>query len=82
MLAAALITGLNYIGVKKAGEFQLFFTVLKIAMIVAIAVLCFTAATGTWKQLRLANSPAPPAALPASSLLWSPRSGPTTDGTT
>jgi basic amino acid/polyamine antiporter, APA family len=48
MLAAALITGLNYIGVKKAGEFQLFFTVLKVAMIVAIAVLCFTAASGTW----------------------------------
>jgi len=50
ILAAALITGLNYIGVKKAGEFQLIFTLLKIAMIVAIAVLCFTAAGGTWKN--------------------------------
>ena len=34
LLAAALITGLNYIGVKKAGEFQLVFTVLKVVMIV------------------------------------------------
>ena len=50
ILAAALITGLNYIGVKKAGEFQLIFTLLKIAMIVAIAVLCFTAASGTWNN--------------------------------
>lgn len=50
MTAAALITGLNYIGVKRAGEFQLFFTVLKIAMIVAIAVMCFTAADGTWRN--------------------------------
>ncbi len=50
ILAAALITGLNYIGVKKAGEFQLVFTVLKIVMIVVIAVLCFTAATGNWKN--------------------------------
>ena len=48
ILAATLITALNYIGVKKAGEFQLFFTLLKIAMIVAVAALCFTAASGTW----------------------------------
>jgi APA family basic amino acid/polyamine antiporter len=50
MLAAALITALNYIGVKKAGEFQLVFTLLKIAMIVVIAVLCFTAASGSWSN--------------------------------
>src|SRR3974390_1259448 len=30
IVAAGLITGLNYIGVKKAGEFQLIFTLLKI----------------------------------------------------
>jgi APA family basic amino acid/polyamine antiporter len=48
IIAAYLITGLNYLGVKKAGEFQLFFTVLKIVMIVAIAGICFTASTGTW----------------------------------
>jgi APA family basic amino acid/polyamine antiporter len=54
MLAAALITGLNYLGVKKAGEFQLVFTVLKIAMIVAIGALCFTAASGTWSNFATA----------------------------
>jgi APA family basic amino acid/polyamine antiporter len=50
ILAAALITGLNYIGIKRAGEFQLVFTLLKIAMIVAIAVMCFAASTGTWSN--------------------------------
>ena len=48
ILAAALITGLNYIGIKKAGEFQLVFTLLKVAMILAIAAMCFTASSGTW----------------------------------
>ena len=46
--AAAAITLLNYVGVKRAGEFQLLFTVLKIAIIIAVAAVCFTAATGTW----------------------------------
>lgn len=50
IVAATLITVLNYIGVKRAGDFQLFFTLLKIAMIVAVAVLCFTAASGTWRN--------------------------------
>jgi APA family basic amino acid/polyamine antiporter len=40
--AAAFISLLNYLGVKKAGEFQLVFTLLKVAIIVAIALLCFT----------------------------------------
>src|SRR5947207_5459386 len=39
--AAILISMLNYIGVKKAGEFQLVFTVLKIAIIVGIVAICF-----------------------------------------
>ena len=39
--AAILISMLNYIGVKKAGEFQLLFTLLKIAIIVGIVVVCF-----------------------------------------
>jgi APA family basic amino acid/polyamine antiporter len=39
--AAALISFLNYIGVKKAGEFQLVFTLLKVAIIVGIVVVCF-----------------------------------------
>jgi len=39
--AAALISFLNYIGVKKAGEFQLIFTLLKVAIIAGIVVVCF-----------------------------------------
>jgi APA family basic amino acid/polyamine antiporter len=39
--AAILISMLNYIGVKRAGEFQLVFTLLKIAIIVGIVVVCF-----------------------------------------
>ncbi len=48
--AAALITWLNYIGVKKAGEFQLVFTILKVVMIVGVGVVGFTAASGTWRN--------------------------------
>jgi basic amino acid/polyamine antiporter, APA family len=40
--AAVCISFLNYIGVKKAGEFQLVFTILKIAIIVGIGLMCFT----------------------------------------
>lgn len=39
--AAVFISFLNYIGVKKAGEFQLIFTLLKIAIILGIVVMCF-----------------------------------------
>ena len=48
--AAALITWLNYVGVKKAGEFQLVFTILKVVMIVGVGVVGFTAASGTWRN--------------------------------
>jgi APA family basic amino acid/polyamine antiporter len=40
--AAILISYLNYIGVKKAGEFQLVFTVLKVAIILGIVIICFS----------------------------------------
>ncbi|HET6179778.1 MAG TPA: amino acid permease [Candidatus Sulfotelmatobacter sp.] len=40
--AAILISCLNYIGVKKAGEFQLIFTMLKVAIILGIVVVCFS----------------------------------------
>src|SRR5258707_100819 len=46
--AAILISTLNYIGVKKAGEFQLVFTLLKIAIIVGIVAVCF----GGWGAVR------------------------------
>ncbi len=42
--AAILISVLNYLGVKKAGEFQLMFTVLKVAIILGIVVICFSGA--------------------------------------
>ena len=46
--ANVFITGLNYIGIRKAGVFQLAFTVLKIGMIVGIAVVAFRAPSGSW----------------------------------
>src|SRR6516162_7253853 len=46
--ANVFITGLNYIGVRKAGGFQLAFTVLKIGIIVGIAVVAFRAPSGSW----------------------------------
>ena len=39
--AAILISFLNYLGIKKAGEFQLVFTLLKVAIILGIVVVCF-----------------------------------------
>jgi basic amino acid/polyamine antiporter, APA family len=41
ILAAVLISLLNYLGIKKAGEFQLVFTLLKVAIILAIVAICF-----------------------------------------
>jgi basic amino acid/polyamine antiporter, APA family len=42
--AAILISLLNYLGVKKAGEFQLLFTLLKVAIILGIVAVCFSGA--------------------------------------
>lgn len=50
--AAALITALNYVGVRKAGNFQLWFTVLKVALIVGIALVALTASSGSWSNFR------------------------------
>jgi APA family basic amino acid/polyamine antiporter len=49
--AIAAIALLNYIGVKKAGEFQLFFTILKVGMIAAIIVGGFLYSGGSWSNL-------------------------------
>ncbi len=46
--ATILISALNYIGVRKAGDFQLAFTALKVAMIAVIIVAGFSAASGSW----------------------------------
>src|SRR3989441_11549367 len=48
--AAIFISLLNYLGVKKAGEFQLVFTVLKIGIILGIVFIGFTYASGTWRN--------------------------------
>ena len=43
-----LITGLNYLGIKKAADFQLVFTILKGLLILIVAGLCFASSTGSW----------------------------------
>ena len=45
--AAWLITGLNYLGMKKAGDFQLFFTWLKVVLVVVITGFCFASPRGS-----------------------------------
>ena len=50
VLATILITALNYLGVRKAGNFQLVFTALKVALIAGIAIVGFTAASGSWSN--------------------------------
>ena len=40
--AAILISLLNYLGIKKAGEFQLVFTLLKVGIILGIVFVCFS----------------------------------------
>jgi APA family basic amino acid/polyamine antiporter len=42
------ITGLNYLGIKKAGDFQLVFTILKGILILIVVGLCFASASGSW----------------------------------
>jgi len=46
--ATVLISWLNYIGVRRAGEFQFLFTLLKVAIILGIVAVGFTYAGGTW----------------------------------
>lgn len=46
----AFITGLNYVGVRKAGDFQFAFTVLKVAMIIGIGLVALTASSGSWSN--------------------------------
>ena len=46
--AAVLVSWLNYIGVRKAGEFQFLFTLLKVAIILGIVAVGFSYHGGTW----------------------------------
>jgi APA family basic amino acid/polyamine antiporter len=45
-----LVSFINYLGVKKAGEFQLFFTILKIAIVFGVIILAFSARSGGWSN--------------------------------
>jgi len=54
--ATVLISLLNYIGIKKAGEFQLVFTVLKVAIILGIVVIGFSFGAGSWSHFSGAYS--------------------------
>ena len=46
--ATVLVSWLNYIGVRRAGEFQFLFTLLKVAMILGIVAVGFSYSGGTW----------------------------------
>jgi len=46
--ACILISVLNYLGIRKAGEFQLVATLLKVGIILAIVVIGFSYAAGSW----------------------------------
>ena len=48
--ATVSITALNYVGVRKAGDFQFAFTLLKVAMIIGIAFVALTASSGSWSN--------------------------------
>jgi basic amino acid/polyamine antiporter, APA family len=50
VVAAILISVLNYIGIKRAGDFQLVFTLLKVAIILSIAVIGFSYSGGNWQH--------------------------------
>ena len=48
--ASVLISLLNYVGIKKAGEFQLVFTLLKVAIILGIVIIGFGYSAGAWSN--------------------------------
>jgi basic amino acid/polyamine antiporter, APA family len=48
--AAVFISVLNYIGIKRAGDFQLVFTVLKVAIILCIVVIGLSYSGGSWQN--------------------------------
>lgn len=54
ILATIAISGVNYLGVKKAGEFQFVFTLLKVAIILGIVVIGFGYAGGAWSNFATA----------------------------
>ncbi len=56
--AIVLVTGLNYLGVRTAGRFQVFLTALKVSTVAAILILGFTAKGSGEPQPAFIPSPA------------------------
>src|ERR1700733_3325253 len=54
-----LITGLNYLGIKKAGDFQVVFTALKAVLILVVVGFCFSSSLGSWGNFATSVSPVP-----------------------
>src|SRR5436853_551114 len=52
--ASILISWLNYIGVRRAGEFQFVFTLLKVATILGIVAVGFSYNAGSWSNFSTA----------------------------
>ena len=50
--ATILITFINYIGVRRAGTFQVVFTVLKVIMLIVIAIIGFSYSAGTFANFK------------------------------
>ena len=48
-LVISFTSALNYVGVRRAGDFQLAFTILKIALVVVISAMAFSS-SGTWQH--------------------------------
>ncbi len=48
--AAIFVSILNYVGIRKAGDFQLVFTILKVGIILAIVVVGFGTSAGSWRN--------------------------------
>jgi basic amino acid/polyamine antiporter, APA family len=50
IFATILISLLNYVGVKRAGEFQFVFTLLKVVIILGVAGIGFSYSSGSWRH--------------------------------
>src|SRR6476620_8051374 len=56
IFATIVISALNYVGIKRAGEFQVIFTLLKVAIILGIVAIGFSYASGTWSHFAASYS--------------------------
>ena len=54
-----LVTWLNYLGIKKAGDFQVVFTVLKGILILVVAGFCFSSSLGHFNNFATSIIPHP-----------------------